>query len=62
MRDRLRPAAHLSLPETEGVPHYLEFVLKQKKDELFGSVSAQSAYTNRPEFLIPVYVTLKRKK
>ncbi len=53
---------NISLPETEGIPHYLEFVLKQDRDEIFGSISAQSAFSKRPRFLIPAYLSLKRKK
>jgi CubicO group peptidase (beta-lactamase class C family) len=53
---------NISLPETAGIPHYLEFVLKHQKNEIYGCVSAQSFHTKRPYFLIPAYIELKKRK
>lgn len=52
---------NLYLPETDGIPHYLELVLKPGNNEIYGSISAQSFNTKRPYFLIPAYIELKRK-
>lgn len=57
-----RSFGNIPLPETEGIPHYLEYTLKQDKDELFGSISAQSFNTKRPYFLIPSYIHLSKLK
>ncbi|HEU0064251.1 MAG TPA: hypothetical protein VFQ58_04435, partial [Flavisolibacter sp.] len=51
----------LSLPETEGIPHYLEWTLMHGKNELFGNVSAQSSFSKRPYFLLPAYLQLSKK-
>ncbi len=50
----------LPLPETAGTPHFLQFRLKPDRNELYGSVSAQSNDPERPRFLIPAYVVLKK--
>ena len=52
---------NISLPETDGIPHYLEFVLKPDNNEIYGCISAHSSFTKRPYFLIPFYVCLKKK-
>ena len=51
---------NISLPETDGIPHYLEILIKPGSSEMYGCVSAQSFLTKRPYFLIPSYVWLKR--
>jgi CubicO group peptidase (beta-lactamase class C family) len=52
---------NISLPETDGIPHYLELVLKPDNNEIYGCISAHSSFTKRPYFLIPSYVWLKKK-
>jgi CubicO group peptidase (beta-lactamase class C family) len=51
---------NIEVPETEGIPHYLELVLKPGAHEMYGSISAQSFHTKRPYFLLPFYLWLKK--
>lgn len=53
---------NIALPETDGIPHYLELSFRLNNEEIYGSISAQSFSTKRPYFLIPSYISLKKKR
>ena len=53
---------NISLPETDGIPHNLALALRLNNDEIYGSISAQYFSTKRPYFLIPSYISLKKKR
>lgn len=44
------------------IPQYLELVLKPDKHSISGSISAQSHNTSRPYFLLPAFLSVKRKQ
>ena len=48
-------------PETGGIPHYLELSLRLNNEEIYSSISDQSFSTQRPYFLLPSYISLKKK-
>jgi CubicO group peptidase (beta-lactamase class C family) len=50
----------ITLPETEGYPHYLEFTVKEDSGVIYGNVSAQSYNLKRPYFLIPAFIRIKK--